>query len=97
MTIREYILEGALKSAETRLDDLIKLNAPRVIIDGQQEYVNKLKAGELNIGGDTSVLDEEFVSREMKKGRGGKAYIVINENVNFFPNARYGMYIRRAE
>lgn len=97
MTIREYILEGALKSAETRLDDLIKLNAPRVIIDGQQEYVNKLRAGELNIGGDTSVLDEEFVSREMKKGRGGKTYIVINENVNFFPNARYGMYIRRAE
>lgn len=97
MTIKEYIIHGALKLAEDRLKQLNMMGAPKVMIDGQQKYVASLKAGELKISGDTDVLVEDFVDREFKKGKGGKAYISINSGtVNFFPNARYGMYIRRA-
>lgn len=97
MTIRDYIIDGALKTAEDRLEKLIEMGAPNVMITGQQSAVDSLKSGELKIGGDVELLNEEFVDREFKKGNGGKAYISINSGtVNFFPNARYGMYIKRA-
>ena len=97
MTVREYLLGALVKLAEERLEKLVEYRAPQVMIDGQQKYVASLKAGELKISGDTDVLDEEFVDRELKKGRGGKGYVSINSGtINFFPNAKYGMYIKRA-
>jgi len=96
MKVRDYILEGSTKSAEERLAKLQEMGAPAVMIDGQKNIVDELHSGNLKIGGDVELLDEEYISREFKKGNGGKVYIQINGTINFFPNAKYGMYIKRA-
>lgn len=96
MTIFEYILDCELKSAEERLEKLKEFDAPTVIINGQESAIENLKAGKITISGDTDVLSDIYESREIKKGRGGKIYITINGNVNYFPNARYGRYIKKA-
>lgn len=95
MTIKDYILEGTIKSSETRLEKLKEMGAPGVMITSLEQNIEELKNGVLKIGGDVDVLDEEFIDREFKTGNGGKQYICINGSVNFFPNARYGMYIKR--
>ena len=96
MTIREYILSGALAAARDRLERLSQISAPAVLISSQQKAVSDLEAGNLKISGDLDTLEDEFLDRVFKTGRGGKQYIQINGNVNFFPNAKYGPYISRA-
>ena len=96
MTIREYIVNMTLKAAEERLEALKRIGAPAVIIDGQTKTVDDLKNGKLKISGDLEALDLEYKDREIKTGRGGKKYLVINGKVNYFPNAKYGMYIKFA-
>lgn len=97
MTIREYILNGAIASAEERLEKLIEMGSPDIMLESIRNNIDNMKAGELKIGGDTELLDEEFVDREFKTGKGGKHYIQINGNINFFPNAKYGMYIKKGD
>ena len=92
-TIREWIIKGTLKAAEDRLEKLKEISAPQVVIDGQSRYVDSLKKGSLKISGDKSLLDVEYIHSEQKKGRGGRIYYTINDSINFFPNAKYGMYI----
>lgn len=94
MTIRDYILNGAISAAKERLERLLTIGAPEMMVDGQKKAVEDLENGNLKIGGDTKVLDWEFKNREIKTGKGGKGYILINGNVSFFPNAKYGMYIK---
>ena len=96
MTIREWILEGTIKAYEIRLEKLIEIGAPKVVIEGQKKMVAELKDGELKIGGDLDVLEDEFVSCTIKTGRGGKKYYLLNEDVNFFPAAKYGLFIKKA-
>lgn len=95
ITVREYILDGLLRGAKDRLEKLAQFSAPKVMIDGQRKLIEKLESGDLSISGDKDVLDDIFVSREFRKGRGGKTYIVINGNINYFPAAQYGPYIKR--
>lgn len=82
------ILEDIQRALNNRAQELIKIQAPQIIIDNQLKLVQNPK-----IGGDTSLLGVEVISKELKTGRGGKKYIVYNENIGFYPNARYGMYI----
>ena len=94
LTIKEYIINAALAAAEERLNKLTEMGAPQVIIEGQSKLVASLRAGEIKIGGDTQVLTEEVKATEVKTGNGGKKYIVFNDGIHFFPQARYGMYIK---
>ncbi len=84
MTILEDIQQGL----NARAQELIKIQAPQIIIDNQLKLVQNPK-----IGGDTSLLGVEITSKELRTGRGGKKYIVYNGSISFYPNARYGMYI----
>lgn len=95
ITVKDYILAGLLKEAKDRLEKLTKFNAPKVVVDGQRKFVERLEAGDLKISGDKDALDDTFQSREFRKGHGGKTYIVINGNINYFPAAQYGPYIKR--
>ena len=95
MKIGTWIIKGAAKAAHERLAKLEEIGAPKIMIEGQQKYVEDLDNGILKIGGEESLLDEKFISAEQKKGRGGKVYYEINGEINFFPNAKYGMYIAR--
>lgn len=99
MKIREYILEKELVGYKYRLDKLIEIGAPQVIIDRQRELVGELENGVISVSGDKEVLEFEFNKSEKKTGRGGKVYIqFICDNclVNYFPTAKYGRYIKRA-
>lgn len=82
------ILEDIKLRLNARAQELIKIQAPQIIIDNQLKLVQNPK-----IGGDISLLGVEVISKELRTGRGGKKYIVYNGNIGFFPNAKYGMYI----
>lgn len=97
MKIGTWIIRGAAKAAHERLTKLEEIGAPKIVIEGQAKMVDDLDNGILKIGGDKDILDEEYISAEQKKGRGGKVYYEINGKYNFFPNAKYGMFIARAD
>ena len=82
------ILEDIKLRLNARAQELIKIQAPQIIIDNQLKLVQNPK-----IGGDISLLGVEVISKELRTGRGGKKYIVYNGNIGFFPNSKYGMYI----
>lgn len=84
MTIREYITAGMTE----RLNKLIEIGAPAVIIEGQKKAIDNPK-----VGGAVEYLNTVITSKEVKTGKGGKQYILFNGSIQFFPNARYGMYI----
>lgn len=96
MTIKDFILHGTLSAAQERLEKLTEISAPQIIIDKQNELVKSLQEGKLQISGETNLLNEQFSEAEKKIGRGGKTYYIINGSINFFPAARYGMFIKRA-
>lgn len=98
MTIKEFILDSRIKGKTARLKRLEEI-APKVVVEREKELIQELKDGKLNISGDVDVLDEELdtTSIETITGRGGKVYLVFNNHINFFPEAKYGMYIKRQE
>lgn len=95
-TVGESILKVVTANAEERLNKLEEIGAPEVVIEGQRKAVENLRNGALKISGEKELLDVAVESKEVRKGNGGKMYIVFNGNINFFPNARYGMFIKRA-
>lgn len=92
MTIRQYLTERILQSQKERLESLMQIGAPDIVIQSLKDTIDK---GKVKIGGDQSLLDEEFQTIEQKKGNGGKPYYIINEYIRFFPKAKYGMFITR--
>ena len=62
MTIREYLIEKTLLLEETRLERLVEIDAPTIVITTLEDNINQLKAGSIKIGGDTYVLDRELES-----------------------------------
>lgn len=95
MTIREKILEVEIANSTKRLEALEDMGMPTIVIDSMRSSIESMKSGDLKISGDTEVLEDEYISGETKKGRGGKMYVCINGSVNYFPNAKYGRYIKR--
>jgi len=87
-TVRDRIVESKKK----RLEKLIEINAPAVIIDNLKKEIN----GNIKIGGDIGLLDVVIITWEEKKGRMWKLYYLINNEIQFFPNAQYGMFISRS-
>lgn len=99
VTVKQFIIENELKSFSERLDNLIKMNAPDIVVNGQKKAVDELKSGNLKIGGDTDALGFIVKDFENKKGNGGKPYITIktsNGDVNYYPAAKFGRYIKKA-
>ena len=84
MTIREYIVAGLTN----RLERLEEIGAPEVMIENMKKAVANPV-----VGGDVAALDVEIKTEEVKTGRGGKKYVLFNNSIRFFPNAKYGMYI----
>lgn len=97
MTIKEYIIDGAKVSLKNRRDRLAELGAPAIMITSINEELERLANNELRCSGDKALLEEEYVSVEQKKGRGGIPYFVFNENINYFPHAKYGRFVAKGE
>lgn len=79
-----------------RADKLESIGAPKIMIEGTRKMAEALNAGILKCGGDTELLDIEMESFEVRKGKGGKPYINLNHSINYFPEAKYGRFIKRA-
>ncbi len=97
MTIKEYIIDGAITTFMDRENKLKEMGAPTIMITSIGEEIDRLMKGILKCSGDTDLLEEEYISVEKKKGRGGKPYFVFNGNINYFPHARYGRFIAKGE
>lgn len=95
MTICEYIVNAELNIAESRLNKLHEIGAPEVIFKSLGDYINNLKNGDIEISGDSDLLNVNYVSSEIKTGNGGKKYICFNNSINYFPKAKYGKYITK--
>ena len=96
MTIKEFIIEKELPMNKERLNKLIEIDAPEIMIRAISEQISKMENGELKIDGDLELLDYEFKDYEVKRRRGGKIYIVFDKSINYFPNTKYGRYIKRS-
>ena len=100
MIIKEFLVERMKDMHEKRVVRLEEIGAPKIILRKEAEILEKLRAGELpsKVGGEKELLDVIYRSHVPKNGRGGKVYIEFNDGeVLFFPEARYGMYIKGAE
>ena len=93
MKIIDFILRNECRQAQERLEKLIQMNAPAVIIEGQKKIVKELSTGKIKIGGDQDLLQRTFETFEVKKGKGGKLYIQFDNGIKYFPNAKYGRFI----
>lgn len=93
--IIDFILRNEYRQAQERLEKLIQMNAPKVMIQGQQKLVEELSAGKIKIGGDQDLLQYTFKAYEIKKGNGGKLYVQFDNGIKYFPNAKYGRFLTR--
>lgn len=96
MTIREWICKNESRMMNERADKLEAMRAPEIMIVNCRKLAEELKAGIMKCGGDTELLDIEMEKFEVRKGKGGKPYINLNGFINYFPEARYGRFIKRA-
>ncbi len=100
MKLGEFLRKKILENNKERLDKLVAIQAPGVMIEGIKKEITDLEAGkEVKIKGDTEYLEYAFISETWKTGRGGKKYVEFTltngEKVNYFPNAKYGRYIKK--
>ena len=93
-TVKDFIISKELPMAEERLEKLIAFGAPVAMIEGQKAIVADLKAGKIKIGGAVEKLNNPVTGYEVRKGNGGKPYILFADGTMYFPMARYGRYIK---
>lgn len=93
MTIGEFLLRKETKNAAERLQKLIDMYAPEVYLNLARQDLADLKKGELNIGGDRELLKLEFEDYKVMKGSNQKLYIIFDNKVKYFPQAKFGRYI----
>jgi hypothetical protein len=93
--IIDFIVRNELRAAQERLEKLMQIKAPEVMIQGQKRIVEELSAGKIKVGGDQELLQCTFETFETKKGKGGKVYVQFDNGIKYFPNAKYGRFIAR--
>lgn len=78
---------------------MAEIGGPKIIISNLTNEIETLNAGVIpDMGGEVELLEEKFIDIEDKKGRGGVVYYSINGgSILYFPYAKYGMFIKRAE
>lgn len=94
-TIRNFISKNELQSADDRLQKLIEIGAPKVMIDAQRKLVDNWDGIKAN--GDDFLLDIPYQSHEVKKGNGGKIYVIFNGYIQYFPTAKFGRFVSKKE
>ena len=98
MTIKEHIVEKEIEFKKERIEKLEKIGSPAIILKLEKEQLVDLQKGNIKIAGDVKALDEIMADVVVKKGRGGVPYACYNGGkVNYFPNAKYGRFIKYAD
>ena len=97
MKIRDKIIESMLEIVTERCEKIIEIRGPAIIIENLKKEIENLKNGILKVKDKENLLDLEFNDIEWKKGRDGVPYVTFNNGtINYFPNARYGAFIKKA-
>jgi hypothetical protein len=95
-TIKDWILAERVFVTRQRITKLTELEAPKMILDKDQELLNDYEQGIIRITDKEQLLDTPYQNHEYTKGRGGVAYIKFNNgSILYFPNAKYGRYITK--
>lgn len=94
MTIEEFIIQKEIKHLQSRLDKLLKAGISIKTADIMVAKIESIKKHGLKINGGKQLLSEEYVNHELRKGSGGKQYYQINGTINYYPEARWGKYIK---
>lgn len=95
MKVKDFILTRELPNYEKRLIKLLNMDAPSMLCKATMREIKRLKQGEVEINGEVDLLDAEFESFEIKTGRGGKKYVLFDNGVSYFPQAKYGRYVAK--
>lgn len=93
MTIKEFLVTKELVSMKERLLRLKQISAPKIMIESLKEKISNFSNDNFNVGGNNELLEVEYETHVVKTGRGGKKYLLINDAIQYFPNARYGRFI----
>jgi hypothetical protein len=96
MVDKETVADIILQPQHFRLERLIEIGAPPVIIERQRKMLNKPLRDLVNkVEG---LEDLVVVECEWSKGRGGKPWceMIIEDGrvLRYFPRARYGPFIK---
>ena len=94
-TVRDFLMMWLDDILSDRLAYLERSGAPDSMIEKTDAELQVVRDGDMEVGGDMDVLDEPFKGFVSKKGYSGNEYLQINGNINFYPNARYGYFIKR--
>lgn len=97
MTVRDYIIKGTIRALTERVKKLEEMQAPQIMCDKIHEEIANLNADIFKCGGDVHCLEDEFITVETKKGNAGKVYYIFNDYIHYYPNAKYGRYVKEGE
>ena len=95
-TILDKILEIEINAWQNRLNKLTAINAPEIMLVKLRENIENAKKGIIKITDKEDLLSIHFKEYEVKKGRGGVPYIQFNGSINYFPEGKYGKFIKSA-
>jgi hypothetical protein len=93
-TINDFILE----KAEKRLNDLIRIEAPDVLLENQKRIIANIKSGQFKMKGLTEYGNLIILTGHNRKGRGGVPYILFETNdgeVFYFPQGKFGPFLSK--
>lgn len=77
MPVEQYLLDRQLRNAESKLEKLIELQAPDVIIENTKSMLEDAKNGKLSIKNLEDYKDELIDIVEKVTGRGGRHHLKI--------------------
>jgi len=99
-TLKEYLLEKKIISRRVRIEKLTEIKAPEVILEHENALLAKLESGDVMVNGIEEFSEITEFTFEKRIGRGGTPWFEITTPVgilNYFPNARFGAFIKRAQ
>ena len=98
-TIREHLTSHHAQRKTVRLQRLLEIGAPAVVMQAEADAIAQLVRGQLAVKGSPELLDLELATIAWHTGNGGKPWAMIttscDEVVRYFPFARYGALITR--
>ena len=66
--IFDFILRNEYRGAQERLEKLIQMEAPKIMIQGQQKLVEELSTGKIRVGGDQDLLQSHLKPEIVRRG-----------------------------
>lgn len=92
MIVKEFLINAEKNNAQIRLEKLSEIGAPEIVIDNLKRKIANPEA-DFKVGGEKDLLNEEYKKHEVLTGKLGKIYLLINDHIVYFPDAKYGRFI----